>query len=176
MIPTLRTYILLILVGLLATTIAALWRGEQAVGGAIGLMLLLDLGILVTALVDAWAGRNGRATVERSPLSRLSIGRDNIVTLEVQAGNRSTDLQIRDAYPLEHFTVSTEQLTTSLAPHESKTLSYTVKPTIRGTYPWGKIQVRQRSPWGLLWMDWKDRKSTRLNSSHALTSRMPSSA
>ena len=155
MIPTLRTYFLLTLVGLLATTIAALWRGEHAVGGAIALMLLLDLGLLVTALVDAWAGRNGRATVDRSPLSRLSIGRDNAVMLKVQAGERSTDIQIRDAYPLEHFTVSTEQLTTNLAPHESKTLSYTVKPTIRGTYPWGKIQVRQRSPWGLVWMDWK---------------------
>ena len=155
MIPTFRTYILLTFVGLLAATIAALWRGEHAVRGAIGLMLLLDLGVLVAALMDAWAGRNGRATVARSPLSRLSIGRDNIVTLEVQAGNRSTDLHIRDAYPLEHFTVSTEQLTTNLAPHESKTLSYTVKPTLRGSYPWGKIQVRQRSPWGLVWMDWK---------------------
>ncbi len=155
MIPTLRTYFLLTLVGLLATTIAALWRGENAVGWAIGLMLLLDLGILVVALIDAWAGRNGRVTVERQTLGRLSIGRDNAVTLVVQAGARSADLQIRDAYPLEHFTVSTETLTSTLAPHESKSLTYTVKPTLRGTYPWGKMQVRQRSPWGLVWMDWK---------------------
>jgi uncharacterized protein (DUF58 family) len=155
MIPTLRTYFLLILVGLLTTALAALWRGENAVGWAIGLMLLLDLGILVAALIDAWAGRNGRVSVDRQTLGRLSIGRDNAVTLVVQAGARSADLQIRDAYPLEHFTVSTETLTTTLAPHESKSLSYTVKPTLRGSYPWSKIQVRQRSPWGLVWMDWK---------------------
>lgn len=155
MIPTLRTYFLLTLVGLLAAAIAALWRGENAMGLAIGLMVLLDIGILVAALIDAWAGRNGRVSVDRVPLSRLSIGRDNTVTLVVQAGARSADLQIRDAYPLEHFTVSTETLTTSLAPHESKSLTYTAKPTLRGTYPWSKMQVRQRSPWGLVWMDWK---------------------
>ena len=155
MIPTLRTYFLLTLVGLFAAAIAALWRGENAMGLAIGLMVLLDVGILVAALIDAWAGRNGRVSVNRVPLSRLSIGRDNTVTLVVQAGARSADLQIRDAYPLEHFTVSTETLTTSLAPHESKSLTYTAKPTLRGTYPWNKMQVRQRSPWGLVWMDWK---------------------
>ena len=155
MIPTLRTYFLLTLVGLLAAAIAALWRGENAMGLAIGLMVVLDVGILVAALIDAWAGRNGRVSVDRVPLSRLSIGRDNTVTLVVQAGARSADLQIRDAYPLEHFTVSTETLTTSLAPHESKSLTYTAKPTLRGTYPWSKMQVRQRSPWGLVWMDWK---------------------
>ena len=155
MIPTLRTYFLLTLVGLLAAAIAAFWRGENAMGLAIGLMVLLDVGILVAALIDAWAGRNGRVSVDRVPLSRLSIGRDNTVTLVVQAGARSADLQIRDAYPLEHFTVSTETLTTSLAPHESKSLTYTAKPTLRGTYPWSKMQVRQRSPWGLVWMDWK---------------------
>ena len=159
MIPTLRTYFLLTLVGLLAATIAALWRGENAVGWTTGLMLLLDLGILVAALIDAWAGRNDRVTIERLPLSRLSIGRDNTVTLVVQAGKRSASLQIRDAYPLEHFTVSTETLTSTLAPHESKSLTYTVKPTLRGTYPWGKMQVRQRSPWGLVWMDWKTGKA-----------------
>ena len=155
MIPTLRTYFLLTLVGLLAAAIAAFWRGENAMGLAIGLMVLLDVSILVAALIDAWAGRNGRVSVDRVPLSRLSIGRDNTVTLVVQAGARSADLQIRDAYPLEHFTVSTETLTTSLAPHESKSLTYTAKPTLRGTYPWSKMQVRQRSPWGLVWMDWK---------------------
>lgn len=155
MIPTLRTYFLLTLVGLFTAAIAALWRGENAMGLAIGLMVLLDVGILVAAWIDAWAGRNGRVSVDRVPLSRLSIGRDNTVTLIVQAGARSADLQIRDAYPLEHFTVSTETLTTSLAPHESKSLTYTAKPTLRGTYPWSKMQVRQRSPWGLVWMDWK---------------------
>ena len=155
MIPTLRTYFLLILVGLFAAAIAALWRGENAMGLAIGLLVLLDVGILAAALIDAWAGRNGRVSVDRVPLSRLSIGRDNTVTLVVQAGAQSADLQIRDAYPLEHFTVSTETLTTSLAPHESKSLTYTAKPTLRGTYPWNKMQVRQRSPWGLVWMDWK---------------------
>lgn len=155
MIPTLRTYFLLTLVGLFTAAIAALWRGENAMGLAIGLMVLLDVGILVAAWIDAWAGRNGRVSVDRVPLSRLSIGRDNTVTLVVQAGARSADLQIRDAYPLEHFTVSTETLTTSLAPHESKSLTYTAKPTLRGTYPWSKMQVRQRSPWGLVWMDWK---------------------
>jgi uncharacterized protein (DUF58 family) len=155
MIPTLRTYLLLTIAGVGAAVLAIVLQGENSVLWAIGLLLLVDLGILIAALVDAWIGRTTRITLERSPLSRLSIGRDNPVALTVQAGERSAEIQLRDAYPLTHFTVSTETLTTHLAPHESKSLTYTAKPTLRGHYTWGKTQIRQQSPWGLVWMDWK---------------------
>jgi uncharacterized protein (DUF58 family) len=155
MIPTLRTYLLLTIAGIGAAALAIVTARDSSVLGAMGLMLVADVGILLAALVDAWRGRTERVTLERSPLSRLSIGRDNPVTLTVQAGQRSAEIQIRDAYPLEHFTVSTETLTGELAPHESKSFSYTAKPTLRGQYTWDAIHIRQQSPWGLVWMDWK---------------------
>ncbi len=155
MIPTLRTYLLLTIAGIGAAALAIVTARDSSVLGAMGLMLVVDVGILLAALVDAWRGRTERVTLERSPLSRLSIGRDNPITLTVQAGQRSAEIQIRDAYPLEHFTVSTETLTGHLSPHESKAYTYTAKPTLRGQYTWDAVHIRQQSPWGLVWMDWK---------------------
>jgi uncharacterized protein (DUF58 family) len=155
MIPTLRTYLLLTIAGVVAAGLSIAIQGDHSVLWAMGLMLVFDVGILVAAIADAWIGRTGRVTIERSPLSRLSIGRDNPVTLTVQAGHRSATFQIRDAYPLQHFTVSIETLTGHLAPHESKAYTYSAKPTLRGQYIWHKAQIRQQSPWGLVWMDWK---------------------
>ncbi len=155
MIPTLRTYLLLTIAGVTAAGLSIAIQSDNSVVWAMGLMLVFDLGILIAAIVDAWIGRTERVTIERSTLSRLSIGRDNPVTLTVQAGMRSAEFQIRDAYPLEQFTVSTETITGHLAPHESKTFTYTAKPTLRGQYTWDKAQIRQQSPWGFVWMDWK---------------------
>jgi uncharacterized protein (DUF58 family) len=155
MIPTARLYLLLILGGIAATVFAAIGGGGRAIGIALAGMLLFDIAILFLALLDTWNGGNNKIRVTRQPQSKLSIGRDNPVTLILQAADRPATVQIRDGFPLDHFTVSQETLTTSIAAYETKELSYTAKPTLRGVYKWGKIQVRQLTPWGLMWMDWK---------------------
>jgi uncharacterized protein (DUF58 family) len=156
MIPTLRSYLLLTIAGVVATVLAALGGGS---GTAIGLaffgMLLFDVGLLLLALLDVWNGGSQKVRVLRQPQSKLSIGRDNPVRLTLQGGNRAAEVRIRDGYPLDNFSVSKEILTANIAAHETKELTYTAKPTLRGSYKWGKIQVRQLSPWGLMWMDWK---------------------
>ena len=138
--------------GIAATVFAAI---GGSIGIALALMLIFDIVILVLIVSDVWNGGNQKVRVVRQPQSKLSIGRDNPVTLTLQGSGQPATVQIRDGYPLDHFTVSEAFLSTKIAAHETKQLTYTAKPTLRGAYKWGKIQVRQLSPWGLVWMDWK---------------------
>jgi uncharacterized protein (DUF58 family) len=91
----------------------------------------------------------------------LSIGRENPVVLSVQSGNRPAQIQIRDYYPGD-FLVSAPVLQASLPASGSQELKYTVCPLQRGEFQWGDIQVRQLSPWGLAWYDWKIPESTKV--------------
>ncbi|MCY7408341.1 MAG: DUF58 domain-containing protein [Alkalinema sp. CAN_BIN05] len=163
MIPTLRSYLLLTLGGLIVTVFVALGGGGNTIVIALVLMLLFDIVILLLALLDIWNGRQKKIRVTRQPQSKLSIGRDNPVILTLQSGDRPATVQIRDGYPLDYFTVSQAFLSTKIAAYETKQLTYTAKPTLRGAYKWGKIQVRQLSPWGLVWMDWKTHETEIVN-------------
>jgi uncharacterized protein (DUF58 family) len=91
--------------------------------------------------------------VSRQPLERLSIGRDNPVVLCLES-QRSAQIQLRDAYPPQ-FAVSAPLLSTTVLSHAPQELTYTIHPTQRGEFHWGDVQVRQLSPWGLVWHDWK---------------------
>ncbi|HEY5284169.1 MAG TPA: DUF58 domain-containing protein, partial [Polyangia bacterium] len=51
-------------------------------------MLLADLGIVVVAAVDAWLGRRVLARVEREPPRIFSVGRANMVRLNVHSTAR----------------------------------------------------------------------------------------
>ena len=112
--------------------------------------------MLGAAIADGWLVRRDRATVERLPIERLSIGRDNPIRLVIKAGQRSATLQIRDASP-QAFTQSSDNpavLQVSLPANAQEELTYQVFPTQRGEYNWGKAQVRQLGAWGLAWHNW----------------------
>ena len=160
MIPTVRSYLLLLFGGIAATVFAAI---GGSIGIALVLMLIFDIMILLLIVSDVWNGGNQKIRVVRQPQSKLSIGRDNPVMLTLQGSGQPVTVQIRDGYPLDHFTVSETFLSTKIAAHETKQLTYTAKPTLRGAYKWGKIQVRQLSPWGLVWMDWKTHETEVVN-------------
>ncbi|MBD3882279.1 DUF58 domain-containing protein [Phormidium tenue FACHB-886] len=154
MIPSLRVYQLL-LVGL-AIGLAFALLGAAAFpmpATAILLMLLWDALVLAAAILDTVRGKADRVQIERLPLERLSIGRENPIRLKVQTGKRSATLQIRDAYP-QAFTVSPPVLQVALPANTQEELTYTVFPAQRGEYHWGKIQVRQLGAWGLAWQNW----------------------
>jgi uncharacterized protein (DUF58 family) len=155
MIPTLRVYGLLALGGAIGALIAAFWPGDQRLILSV-LALLLWNGLLLGLMIyDSLQARPHRVTITRAPLEKLSIGRDNPVTLTVTSQAQPATVAIRDSYPLAHFTVSTPDLQASLAANSSQILTYTAKPSRRGEYAWGPIQLRQLSPWGLSWLDQK---------------------
>ncbi len=154
MTPTLRLYGFLALGGVVATLMSAIAPSEQFFSFPLEVMLLFDAGVLLAAMVD-WAQVNGahRAIVTREKLPRLSIGRENPVTLTVKAPRARADLQIFDCYPAD-FDEVPMPLRVTLPAKMGKTLTYSVLPTERGEYAWGDLQVRQRGPWGLAWRSW----------------------
>jgi uncharacterized protein (DUF58 family) len=122
----------------------------------VSLFVLLGLnGLILGAMLwDSLQGRSQFVQVTRASLGRLSVGRDNAVELTVENPSAAAvQVLIRDGYPQQHFDVSTEQLALTVAARSTETVSYSVRPTRRGEYQWGVLQVRQRSPWGLAWME-----------------------
>ncbi len=151
MIPARRTYGLLV-VGMVIAAIVATVSDDRTRVAAWLITLLIWDGLLLGLVI--WdSSRVIRIRVERSGLSKLSIGRDNVVSLSVEAG-QAAEVQIYDTYPIE-FGVSQMPLRATLPSNSTQELIYTVHPTDRGEYSWGAIQVRQLSPWRLVWNDWK---------------------
>lgn len=157
MIPSGRVYLLLVLGIAIAFTLATV----STISLAIIATLIFDGIVLALMVIDGLRGRRDRVEVTRYPLSRLSIGRDNPITLSVKSGSRPAIIQIRDYYPND-FQVSTPLLKASLSTNSSQELTYTVCPLQRGEFPWGDIQLRQLGVWGLAWHDWKIAASTKV--------------
>lgn len=149
MIPTRRTYLLLglglaIAVGLDNAGLPDAW----VLLGLIG----FDLAIIGFAIVDSWRVR--RVQVQRSPIPRLAIGRDNPIHLTVKNGPQAAAVRIQDAHPLA-FGPTALPLSVTLTANQTQTLAYTVHPRQRGEYAWGDLYLRQRGPWQLAWQTWR---------------------
>lgn len=158
--PTARFYGLLVGLGAIATTLATALPQNMSPLFALQLMLMADGVLVVLAVLDGLLARNQRVTIKRSKLERLSIGRENTVTLSIQttetADSRPSNqytLQIYDAYPADM--PGTEMPIRLLAGGpEEETVTYTVTPTQRGEVTWGDIYARQRGPLSLAWHRW----------------------
>lgn len=149
MIPSRRVYILLILGIAITPVIATIW----SVSLSILVILLFDAIVLGLMIIDSLLVRRHRVEITRQLQPRLSIGRDNPVTLSVKSGKKAK-LQISDRYPTQ-FEVSTPILSITTSANTTQDLTYTVHPKQRGEFAWEDIQVRQLGEWGLAWNDWK---------------------
>jgi uncharacterized protein (DUF58 family) len=158
-IPSARTLWLLAGGGFVTTMIAILIPAPAGIGIAIWLTFGWYLGILLLAGIDGMRVKACRVQVSRAELGKLSIGRDNPVTLTIESGvqrqkSQQFIYQIRDGSPQE-LPGSPELITGRLGVDTSETTTYTVHPYSRGEYDWQGIQVRQLSPWGLAWHQWR---------------------
>ncbi len=157
MIPTQRVYLLLFLGMAIAIAISDIWQVSAGIAGA----LIFDVILLLLMVVDEFRARPHQVKITRSPLGRLSIGRDNTVTLTVESGDRPVQLLILDHYPTEFGGLSAP-LAVTLPQNSTQELTYTVHPTHRGEFAWGNIQVRQLGQWGLTWMNWQIPQSVKV--------------
>ena len=146
MIPSRLVYLLLGLGMAIAILVAILENLEAA----IIITLIYDAVVLMLAIVDVFRVKSNRVEVKRHSTERLSVGRDNPVTLLVKSSKTRARVLIKDYYPPE-FPVSQSTLQLTLEPNISQELTYTVYPNSRGEFLWGNIQLRQLGPWGLGW-------------------------
>jgi uncharacterized protein (DUF58 family) len=149
-IPARRTYLLLLL-GIAIATILAIFTNQQS---SILVTLIYDLIILGLALVDGIRVKSQRVEINRDRLGKLSITRDNLISLKIKAKAELAQIKIKDNYPLE-FKASQSTLEATIPSKSSQEITYTVYPHRRGEFDWGDIQVRQLGKWGLGWHDWK---------------------
>jgi uncharacterized protein (DUF58 family) len=155
MIPSRRTYALLIASTIVALALALFLPVGNRLTIATWILLGLD-GIILGAIGwDYWRSKSDRIEGVRQPLHRLSIGRDNPVTLAIQSQARSATWKIRDTYPSERFIVSTATLEGNSPAQTQQDVTYSAKPLRRGEYYWGAIHVRQLSRWQLSWLQWQ---------------------
>jgi len=163
MVPTRRTYGLLIAGGLIATLLSFFGSASppsaetslisSSLGFTLFALFCFDGAVLLAALWDSLSVKKRRAQISRLPLQRLSIGRDNPVELQIVA-NEPTDLLIYDQPPTA-FEGPELPLRARLLEKGEQSLTYTVNPKSRGDYAWGDIEVRQRGPLNLAWSSWK---------------------
>ncbi|VEP18118.1 conserved hypothetical protein [Hyella patelloides LEGE 07179] len=149
MFPTIRCYLLLLIGFVIAGLLGAFGNNSLS----ILVTLIYDIIVMTLTVWDGIRVNNNKVTIQRQPLARLSVGRDNSVTLEVKSQN-SAIIQVKDEYPLL-FDVSSDLLEAEISANSSSELSYTVHPTSRGEYQWGNIAIRQLGNWGLAWRSWK---------------------
>jgi uncharacterized protein (DUF58 family) len=161
-IPSGRLVGLLAIGGLIATLFAALLPSQ------IGLALLFTLGwyvlLIALAIVDATRVGNQQIQVSREKLGKLSIGRDNPIKIFVKAPSSQKNpgqknyqkfsYQIRDFAPTS-LPGNPNTIAGQIAANGQQEHVYTVHPYQRGEYDWQGIQVRQLSPWGLTWQQWR---------------------
>lgn len=148
MFPTIRCYLFLFL-GFIIAFLLSIFASNSI---SILVTLIYDFVIVALTLIDGINVNRNKVKVTRQSLSRLSVGRDNAVTLEIQSQN-SAIVQIKDRYPLQ-FTVDNELLEAEVSANSKSELHYTIHPSSRGEYQWGDIAVRQLGKWGLAWRSW----------------------
>ncbi len=159
-IPSARSLWLLGGGGLVSTAIAIFIPAPHGTVIATLLTFSWYVAIFMLANIDASRVKAERVEVSRGELGKLSIGRDNPVTLTIKAGqnrqkSRSVTYQIRDGVP-QDLPGTPELIAGRLEePNFSRTTTYTVHPYRRGEYEWQGIYVRQLGGWGLAWQQWR---------------------
>ena len=154
MTPTSRLYGLLTAVGVLVALLKALSTTSD-LSVVLPWMLVFDGALLVLMIVDGLlVGQARRPVIQREPLHRLSIGRDNLVTLSLKTPATPAQLQIYDRYPNEFEEIAMPLRATCAAKSDLQ-LTYTVHPQQRGEFQWGDLEIRQRGPLGLAWRGWR---------------------
>ncbi|NEP15723.1 MAG: DUF58 domain-containing protein [Leptolyngbya sp. SIO4C1] len=148
--PTRRLYGLLIASGAVAVLVEALLPAAGTQAQVLLGLLMLDGGLLVAMAVDSGLARSQRASVSRTLPPRLSIGRENAITLSVAASS-PVELRLYDGYPAA---LGEMAMPIALRASQAQTVSYAVTPTQRGEFVWGDLQVQQRGPLGLAWHSW----------------------
>jgi uncharacterized protein (DUF58 family) len=117
------------------------------------LALLYDVGLLAAAIYDARISRLPEGLeIQREFGGRFHIGAETEVRVTVNNHTpRAFKLKLKDEYPPEMTLLSPREAELNVGAHESQSLAYTLKPTRRGRFEFGRVAVRSNSRLGLVW-------------------------
>lgn len=161
MVPTSRFYGLLTLTGSLAALLTSL-SATPNLPVILSSMVVVDGALVLLMLIDGMlSSPSQRPTITREKLQRLSIGRDNTVTITIETKSKGASLQIYDRYPNE-FDEIAMPLQANCGAKMRAQLTYTVHPQQRGEFQWGNLDIRQRGPLGLAWCGWQVSQSQKV--------------
>lgn len=112
----------------------------------------IDFIVLSLLLLDFFLTPQAKAfKASRSCAKRFSIGRNNEVEISLSNfSKQKITCLLKDDYPLA-LECSAPQLKVDLAPGSETTISYSLKPTARGSYDFKNISIRYKSRLGLFW-------------------------
>ncbi|MEM8676609.1 MAG: DUF58 domain-containing protein [Cyanobacteria bacterium P01_G01_bin.67] len=150
MIPSRRCYLLLATGGLGAALLDILINRQVS----LNFLRIYNFALLVGTIIDASQVKANAVVILRQSVPRLSVGKDNPITLQITSGKEQAIAQIRDAYP-QNFTVDRDIIEIQLPANSVSEQTYLIRPDSRGEYQWGNIHVRQLGKLGLAWRDWQ---------------------
>ena len=137
-----------LLIWLGAATVASV--GLFVFPGAWPLLLVADTLLVLAALVD-WIGAPGPASLTAERIAPLRLGALEPYTIRVRIASRSRiplRIRLRDTPPPE-LAAATEELSGVVSANGERIWEYAVRPTSRGCFAWGPINLRYRSLLGL---------------------------
>ncbi|HXG94225.1 MAG TPA: DUF58 domain-containing protein [Blastocatellia bacterium] len=120
---------------------------------ALYLTVVYDFVVFALAAIDYFISE--RATsfrVTREMEDRFSMGAENAVTIKItNLSRRKATFIVKDEYPPQMNLVTPREVRMPVPAGRSRTWSYELLPTARGSYSFGNTAVRFRSRLGLLW-------------------------
>ena len=142
MIPTLR----LVALALLPFGLAFFTLADP---GLVTPMIGVDVVLALVAGADALAGRRALVDVKRAVPEVMSLGRPNLVEIEVRSHARRR-LAVRMTMDVfEHGRLDEEERSFTLAPNGRAMVRFRVEPRRRGAYTLGATHLRYLTPLGL---------------------------
>ncbi len=121
--------------------------------------LTVDILLLVALIIEYQiTPKPSSISAERRVEDRLSIGRDNKVSLEITyTGTTALRCEVKDDVPggMEFDYARAQIFHTILKPQEAVSLNYILHPRKRGSYVFGKTNIRYLSLLGLTWREVK---------------------
>jgi uncharacterized protein (DUF58 family) len=114
-----------------------------------------DAALLAAAFLDARASRLPEGLeIIREFGGRFHIGAETEVRVRVNNNTpRAFRLRVKDEYPPELTLLSPREAELDVGPQESQSLAYTLRPSRRGRFEFGRVAVRARARLGLVWRE-----------------------
>ncbi|HSO73955.1 MAG TPA: DUF58 domain-containing protein, partial [Blastocatellia bacterium] len=112
-----------------------------------------DLALIVLSAIDYLVSEKaGDFRVERALEDRFAMGAENEVTIKVvNLSRRAVTFVVQDEFPAKMEVLEVREVRLTVPRGRTRTWTYGLLPTARGSYEFGDTAVRFRTRLGLLW-------------------------